>query len=164
MVKRIEHLGIEAERDSFSNGERLRDVNIGVRVIGPRTELRPEFPNWHMAGLSGLPGVAPVQSPIVGSTTETNASGFSHCLVPATVTPGYGVLRYMGTPGTRLAYSGALNWTVLAPFARKTPPVGDIRLAEHAERQSGVQESRLRERPSTKHLPQHGMFGVERYR
>ena len=32
----------------------------------------------------------PVQAPVVGSTADTNAAGFSHCTVPACVTPGMG--------------------------------------------------------------------------
>src|SRR5271156_6177094 len=56
---------------------------------GPRTEFRPELPNWQIVGLSFCMPRLPVKhAPVVGSTTEMKVSGFSHCFVPATVTPG----------------------------------------------------------------------------
>ncbi len=40
--------------------------------------MRPRLPNWQLCGES-----PPMQAPVLGSTTETNAFGFSHWTVPA---------------------------------------------------------------------------------
>src|SRR5260370_41664740 len=77
---------------------------------GPRNALRPRLPNWQFFAPS-----PPAQAPVLGSTAEANASGFSHWMVPGGVTPAIGLCGHDATPGITLAYCGPLLRT--NPFA-----------------------------------------------
>src|ERR1035437_9347252 len=95
--------------DNWNHLVRYRSLQ---KKSGPRNALRPRLPNWQFFGLS-----PPAQAPVLGSTTETNASGLSHWMVPGWVTPGIGLCSYNGTPGITLAYCGPLPWTMPLPLA-----------------------------------------------
>ena len=62
--------------------------------------------------------LATVARPVLGSTAETKASGFSHWIVPGWVTPEWLHGGNSGShPGTRLANCGPLPCTMPFPFA-----------------------------------------------
>ena len=109
---------------------------------GPRTVLRPASPNWQLADES-----PPVQAPVVGSTTETKASGIEPL-------PGSGD----GDAGVR----GFLIERLAGNAARKLRSVGlkdavavrRVGLAEDGERKAGVKERGFRERPAAEESAQ----------
>ena len=59
--------------DNWNHLVRYRSLQ---KKSGPRNAFRPRLPNWQFFGLS-----PPAQAPVLGSTTETNASGLSHWIV-----------------------------------------------------------------------------------
>ena len=113
MIECVEHLHIEAATRMLRQLERARYGRYRSRQSAARAPCCVPRPQTGSSPRCR----PPVHAPVVGSTTETNASGFSHCRVPATVTPGYEDLRYSGTPGTLRAYCGPLAWNTPLPSA-----------------------------------------------
>src|ERR1035441_1321646 len=99
--------------DNWNHLVRYRSLQ---KKSGPRNAFRPRLPNWQFFGLS-----PPVQAPVLGSTTETNASGLSHWMVP-----GWSQLVSTFGPASQLVFTTQPSASTAAGVAFATQPVVKI--------------------------------------
>jgi hypothetical protein len=86
MVEEIEELAVDAQFQAFAQrGTIWSDKDRSTRNRAAQGVAS------QIAELAVLRVSPPVQAPVLGSTAETNASGFSHWIVPGCVTPGMGL-------------------------------------------------------------------------
>ena len=92
-IEQIEHLQLRAQfRAVGSSPPAWSRRGRSTEELGPAHAFAAEIvPNWHVAGES-----PPTHAPVLGSTAETKAVGFSHWSAPGGVTPGIGVVGRSG--------------------------------------------------------------------
>ena len=157
MIECVEHLSVEAECDPFFNWKSLADVDVRIRV---------------MRSAYGVPsGIAElaVRRRIAAHTCSRRR--IDHRDEGFRVEPLFGARD--GDAGNRTLL---IHWHARNPVRvsgrieldgagsvrlKHAVAVGDVRLAEHAEGQAGVQDCGLRDRPPSKHLTKERMVGVE---